>query len=224
MKRRTLDIAFALGGALFSVLLLVLGLVLKDQANFAKDYVHSELTSQKINFTPAKFLSDEEKKADCLVKYGTTDGDDTKGQLMSTGKMAECYASSYIALHMEESATAAGYEGATFSTMGAYVRPGTEVSLVDQVQAAKDAGDTAKADELTAKLDEAKGLRSTLQTGETLRGLLLTSYGFSIFGDKADLASTVCFIAFGLLLLLSIAGLAHAFLSKKADKVILKVD
>ena len=37
MKRRTLDIAFSVGGALFAALLLVLGLVLKDQANFATD-------------------------------------------------------------------------------------------------------------------------------------------------------------------------------------------
>ena len=48
MKRRTLDIPFSIGGAVFSVLLLVLGLVLKDQADFAKTYVHDQLAAQEV--------------------------------------------------------------------------------------------------------------------------------------------------------------------------------
>ena len=224
MKRRTLDITFAIGGALFSVLLLVLGLVLKDQADFSKTYVTDQLGAQKISFTPAKFLSDTEASYDCLVKYGTTDGDNTKGQLLDSGKKAECYANFYIATHMREAATGLGYDGATYATMGAYVRAGTQVSLVDQVKAATDAGDTTKATELQGKLDQANGLRGTLLTGETLRGLLLTSYGFSIFGDRADTAALVCFLAFGLLLLLAVAGIIHAFTSKKADDVVIAVE
>ncbi len=51
--------------------------------------------------------------------------------------------------------------------------------------------------------------------GETLRGLLLTSYGFSIFGDRAGLAANVCFAAFGLMVLLSIAGFIHAASAKR---------
>ena len=51
MKRRTIDIAFSVGGALFSVLLLILGLVLKDQADFAETYVHDQLAEQQIKFT-----------------------------------------------------------------------------------------------------------------------------------------------------------------------------
>lgn len=227
MKRRTLDIAFSIGGAVFAVLLLILGLVLKNQADFAKSYVKDQLGQQQIYFTPAKFLG-EDTQAACLKKYGTTNGDETKGQLMTTGKMAECYANEYIAVHMRDSAKGAGYEGATYATMGQYVMAGSggadSVSLVDQLQAAKDAGDTAKADEIQTKLDAAKGLRSTLLTGETLRGLLLTSYGFSVFGEKADLAATVCYIAFALLLLLSILGIIHAFFSKHAKDTVLAVE
>ena len=37
MTRRTLDIIFATGGLVLAVLILVLGLVLHSQANFAKD-------------------------------------------------------------------------------------------------------------------------------------------------------------------------------------------
>ena len=169
MKRRTLDVAFSIGGVVFSLLLLVVGLILNNQKSFASDYVRTELTAQKINFTPAKFLSDEEKKADCLVRYGTTGGDATKGQALDSGKKAECYASSYIALHMKEAAAGAGYEGATYATLGAYVRPGTDVSLVDALDAATKTGDQAKIDAAQKALDGAKGLRGTLQTGETLQ-------------------------------------------------------
>jgi hypothetical protein len=226
MKRRTLDIAFAIGGAIFSVLLLVLGLVLKNQADFAKSYVHDQLAAQKITFQPTKSLSPEMATVTCLVKFGQ--GGDPKaggGQLLDSGKKAECYANEYIGAHMRSAATAAGFEGATYSTMGAYTMKGdgsaTSKSLVDQLAAAKTGGDQAKIDAAQKALDTATGIRGTLLTGETLRGLLLTSYGFSVFGDRAALAATICFIAFGLLLLLSIAGFVHAFVSKSSKDVIL---
>ena len=221
MKRRTLDLAFSIGGALFAVLLLVLGLVLKDQGSFADDYVTRELSAQQIYVTPADFLSDSEKEFDRLVEYGTVDGDTLKGQLLSTGKMAECYAQNYIGLHMREDAAADGYEGATYATMGKYVRPGSGPdSIPDQIAAAEEAGDTAKVEELTAALDEARALRTTLQQGETLRGLLLTVYGFSVFGEKADLAALVCYIGAALLLLLAIAGFIHASTKSAKEHVI----
>ena len=46
--------------------------------------------------------------------------------------------------------------------------------------------------------------------GETLRGLLLTSYGFSVFGVKGAQVATVAYVVAALLALLSIAGFAHA--------------
>ena len=52
MKRRTLDLIFSVGGGLLAILLLVLGLVLQNQANFAESYVNDQLTEQKITFTP----------------------------------------------------------------------------------------------------------------------------------------------------------------------------
>ena len=72
-----------------------------------------------------------------------------------------------------------------------------------------------------AQLDKAatvlEGKVDTLFRGETLRGLLLTSYGFSIFGDKAMLASWVCLIAGFVLLLASAAGFVHAFRTSKDE-------
>jgi hypothetical protein len=226
MKRRTLDIAFSIGGVIFSVLLLVVGLILNNQKNFATDYVHRELSAQKIYFQPTKTLPAEMQSTACLVKYGQGGAADHGGaQLMTTGKMAECYANNYIAVHMEGAAKAAGYDGATFSSLGAYTLPGSgaadSISLADQLAAAKKGGDQTKIDAATAALAKVQGLRTTLQTGETLRGLLLTTYGFSIFGERAGQAAWVLMIGAVLIFLLSLAGFVHAFASKKADDVIL---
>ena len=38
MKRRTLDFVFSIGGGVMAILLLILGLVLQNQASFAKAY------------------------------------------------------------------------------------------------------------------------------------------------------------------------------------------
>jgi hypothetical protein len=229
MKRRTLDIAFSIGGIIFAVLLLVVGLILNNQSSFAKSYVHDQLVAQKIFFQPTKTLDEDMAKVPCLVAYGQGGLAENGGaQALDTGKKAECYANEYIGAHMKAAATGAGYEGATFSTMGAYVRPGDgsadSISLVDKLDAAKATGDQAKIDEAQKALDTATGLRGTLQTGETLRGLLLTTYGFSIFGERAGQAAWVCFAAALVLFVLSLGGLVHAFASKKADDVILAVD
>ena len=85
-------------------------------------------------------------------------------------------------------------------------------------------GDEEAIKEAQAAFDKVNGLRETMFKGETLRGLLLTVYGFSVFGEKAGLAMMICFIAGLVVLLLSIAGFVHAFASKKADDVILAVE
>ena len=60
MSRRALDLLFASGAAAIAVLMVVLGFVLADQASFAEDYVKEQLGEQKITFTPAENLSEEE--------------------------------------------------------------------------------------------------------------------------------------------------------------------
>lgn len=302
MKRRTLDIAFSLGGAVFSVLLLVLGLVLHNQADFAKNYVHDQLLAQKIEFPKAEELKNGEEAKACLQKYA--------GSPLDSGKKAECWANDYIGLHTEHSAAGltisdgTNFEGATFDTLGAYtmgILPGkvaeangalsaaaakssdeavtkavaaldaaiqksVDPAIVAGLDGVKKATDDASkaaakaalgkavsgtwdrsvlaaqgalakaesvstdsavvkaqqaADVAAADLKAVSGLRTTLQTGETLRGLLLTTYGFSIFGDRAELAATICYIAFALLLLLSVLGILHAFFSKHAKDQVL---
>ena len=208
MKRRTLDITLAGGGLLVALLLLALGFAAFGQYSFAQNYVKEELSAQKIVFTPADKLTAEETSwkagSTCLVTYG--------GQLMETGPQAECYAKYYIALHMEKSAIASGFPGATYATLGSI-----RTDLSAQIAAAKTKGDTTA--DLQKSLDSATSLRTTMQTGETLRGLLLTVFGFSVLGSMAGLAASLVFALAGVMLLLAIAGFVHAFVTPK-DKVI----
>ena len=198
MKRRTLDIIFSVGGMALAILLMVLGLVLRSNATFAQDYVHNQLVEQKITFTPAANLSAEEKQSANLVKYA--------GQPLTTGKQAETYANDYIALHLSEV-----NGGKTYSETSNDARALRAQATTAQQNNAPNAADLDKqATALEAKVQ-------TLFRGETLRGLLLTSYGFSIFGAKAMLASWVCFIAALVLFLASIAGFIHAFRTSKSE-------
>ncbi|MDG4832873.1 hypothetical protein O7627_26725 [Solwaraspora sp. WMMD1047] len=192
MQRRTLDLFFSIGGLALAVLLLVIGIVLTSNANFANDYVRDQLGQQNITFKPADALTEEERAADCLVEYA--------GQQLTTGKQAECYANEFIGLHLKSTA-----DGQTYADLGE-----PQSALRAQVAQAEQNNDPALAD-LQAQLAEVTAQRDTVFKGETLRGLLLTSYGFSEFGVKAGQAATVAYLAAGLLLLLSIAGLVHAF-------------
>ena len=54
---------FSIGGLGLAVLLLVAGIVLTSNANFANNYVHDQLAQQNITFKTADTLTDEEKKA-----------------------------------------------------------------------------------------------------------------------------------------------------------------
>jgi hypothetical protein len=195
MKRRTLDIMFSVGGLALAGLLLVMGVVLNSNANFAKNYTHDQLAAQQISFKAADKLTAEEKEAACLVKYA--------GQQLTTGKQAECYANNYIGLHVK--ATAAGR---TYASQGDFI-----TGLKADLAAAQKANpvDQAKVTDLNTQITAATAARETLFKGETLRGLLLTSYGFSVFGVKGGQGATVAFLVSGLMLLLSLAGLYHAY-------------
>ena len=68
MKRRTLDLIVSVGGLVLAGLLLIVGLVLTSNANFANNYVHDQLAAQKISFKTADTLTAEEKQQACLVQ------------------------------------------------------------------------------------------------------------------------------------------------------------
>jgi hypothetical protein len=199
MHRRTLDIIFSVGAVLLAGLLLVLGLVLQNQADFAKTYVHDQLSAQQITFTPEKFLAEDENAA-CLK--------DNAGKPLTTGKQAECYANEYIGLHLK-----AINDGKTYSQSSEESR-----TLATKADEATKAG-AANAAQLTGEAKAADGKTQALFRGETLRGLLLTSYGFSIFGERAQQAAWVCFAVAFVLLLAAIAGFIHAFRTSKEKTV-----
>jgi hypothetical protein len=196
MKRRTLDILFSTGGALLAVLLLIAGLVLTSNANFANNYVKDQLSEQHITFAPAAELTDQEKQVPCLVENA--------GKPLTTGKQAECYANNFIGDHLKGIAG-----GKTYADLG-----DVQSDLRAQVATAQANNDPNLA-AVQKQLQDVTTQRDTLFKGETLRGLLLTSYGFSEFGTKASQAAIVAYLAAGLLLLLAIAGLGHAFVTPK---------
>ena len=210
MRRRTLDLIFASGGIVVAALLAVLGFALSTQYAFATDYVKTELGAQKISFATADKLTAEDTSwkpgSVCLVTYA--------GQTVETGAQAECFAKYYIAMHMSNSAINAGFPGATYATLGT-----TQTDLRAQISSAKAKGDTTAATDLQKKLDAATSLRSTMQTGETLRGLLLTTYGFSVLGDMAGLAANLIYALAIIVVGLSIAGYVHAIFTPKEEVV-----
>ncbi|TCN29260.1 hypothetical protein EV644_13922 [Kribbella orskensis] len=197
MQRRTLDILFSVGGLVLAALLLVIGIVFTNNANFANDYVTNQLSQQNITFKNADTLTDEEKQSECVVENA--------GQKLTKGKQAECYANDFIGLHLKSTAN-----GATYAELG-----GPQAELRTKVADAEKANDPNLGN-LQKQLEEITAQRDTVFKGETLRGLLLTSYGFSEFGTKAGQAAVVAFIGAGVLALLAIAGFVHAFVTPRS--------
>jgi len=198
MQRRTLDILFSAGGMALAALLLIVGLVMTSNANFAKSYVHDQLAQQKITFTKASALKPEEKKSACLVKYA--------GQSLTTGKQAECFANDYVGLHLK---SIPGASGKTYAQLG-----DVQTDLKAQIADANKTNPAAVAG-LNKQLTDVTSARETVFKGETLRGLLLTSFGFSVLGAKGGQVAMVCYLVAALLFGLSIAGFVHAFRTPK---------
>jgi hypothetical protein len=171
-------------------------MVLASNANFAKGYVKNQLSQQNITFKAADVLTAEEKKSTCLVAFA--------GQKLTTGKQAECYANEFIGLHLKAIAG-----GQTYADLGA-----PQSALTAQVAAAQKTNDPAVTG-LQKQLAVVTAQRETVFKGETLRGLLLTSYGFSEFGTKAAQAATVAYLAAALLALLGLAGFVHAVVTPR---------
>lgn len=159
---------------MLAVVLIVLGIYFNDRYNFAHTNVREQLGQQKIFFPEKSALTVEELKQPGLVKYA--------GQQLLDGDQAQVYANEFIGEHLRETAG-----GKTYAERG-----GPLFALQDKVDAAKESNAPNLAS-LEADLDAARAERTTVLTGETLRGLLLTTYGFWHFGDEAQLAMWVCF-------------------------------
>ena len=104
---------------------------------------------------------------------------------MTTGAEAEAYAS-FIDGHLQGIA-----DGATYAELG-----GPQSEARAALAAAQEAGeDEATIAELQATVDEITGQRDSLFRGETLRGLLLSTFAWSTIGRIAGIAAIVAFIA-----------------------------
>jgi hypothetical protein len=197
MQRRTIDVAVSAAGLVLAVVLIVFGVYFNDRYQFANNNVRDQLAEQKISFPPKAQLSDEEREQPGLVKYA--------GQAVNDGDKAQVYANQFIGLHLKGIGEGTEYEGKTYAELG-----GPVFALQDELAAAEESGDTVAAAEIESKLGELRGIRDTVLTGETLRGLLLTTYGFWQFGQEAQLATYVSFAAAAILFLLAALGFFHA--------------
>jgi hypothetical protein len=196
VRRRTIDIVLICFGALMMVILAVAGALLMWGSNFATDYVHKELSSQHVVF-PDKAALEAEGRTD-LVHYA--------GQQVTSGPQAQAYAS-YIAHHLDGIAA-----GATYADLGTPERAANAA-----VTAAKDSG--ASAADVAALQDKATTItnqRNTLFKGETLRGLLLTSYAWDTVGRVAGIAAWAAFLGAAAMAVLVVLGMIHHHRMPKA--------
>lgn len=205
MSRRNLDLVIATGGAMFAVLVLVLGVVMWNEADFAKQTVHEQLSEQQIFFKEEAALTPSERALPGVVANA--------GAQVTSGGQAQAYAG-VIGLHLAEQAEKAGYPGATYATIGT-----PQTQLRNQVAQAKAAGDPQLA-ALEQQYAAVTALRDNQFKGETLRGLLLTTYGFSVLGERAALAANIAFGIAAVAALLATAGFIHAFATPKARPVL----
>ncbi len=143
---------------------LVVGGVALGLGRFVQDNIRTELSSQQISFSAADQLSDEEKAVPGVL--------DNAGQPITTGDQAKIY-SEIIALHVRTSAESAGYPDASYATLG-----GIQRQFRAEVAKATDAKDQAAMDDANAKLTAVTNLRNTMLTASTLRGNLLSAYGW----------------------------------------------
>jgi hypothetical protein len=188
-KRRTIDVVLIGLGTVVVFVMVVAGALLTWGSNFANDHVRNELTAQQI-FFPAE---------DALVEGGRSDLVGYAGEQVTSGGEAQAYAS-YIKGHLDETAG-----GQTYAQLGA-----PERAARAEVQAATEAGASqAEIDELQAAADEITNQRNTLFKGETLRGLLLSTYAWSTIGQIAGIAAIVAFVAAGVMFVLVLAGVFH---------------
>ena len=189
LRRRTIDTLLILAGVLVAGVLIVAGALLTWGSNFAEDYVSDELSSQNI-FFPDQAALEEDGRAD-LVQYA--------GEQVTTGAEAEAYAS-FIDGHLADIA-----DGATYADLG-----GPEREANAAVTEAQESGaDEATVAELQAVADEVSGQRQSLFRGETLRGLLLSTFAWSTIGRIAGIAAIVAFVAAAVMILLVVLGLIH---------------
>jgi hypothetical protein len=137
--------------------------------------------------------------ADELSGQDRTDLVGFADEQVTTGNEAEAYAS-FINGHLQGIA-----DGATYADLGA-----TSNAAKADLQTAQDNGaSSTEIATLQTKVDTINGQRDSLFKGETLRGLLLSSYAWATVGHIAGIAGIIAFVAAAVMAMLVIAGLVH---------------
>ena len=178
----------SLAGLAAAGALVVLATAMMSNADFSARYTTDQLTRQRITFKAADALTDAERARPCVVANA--------GKPLTTGKQAECYANDFIGTHI----VGIG-RGRTYAEL-----EGVRSELLAKIAAAQASGDP-DLPKLQKDLGELTGQREAMFKAETLRGILLTSFGFSTLGEKVAEAATVAYAAAGVLALLSLGGL-----------------
>ena len=193
LRRSSLDKLLIAAGIVVAVVMAVAGGLLTWGSNFASNYVHDELSSQNIFFSSEESLLAEDPPRTDLVPLA--------GQQVLTGAHAEKYAS-YISGHLPE---------LSYAEQG----PGVTDARNALNEARESNAPAAEISELEAEYNRLNGQRETTFKGETLRGLLLSTYAWSTIGNIAGIAAWVAFAAAAVMVVLVIAGLVHINKHKK---------
>ncbi|AKK03335.1 hypothetical protein [Corynebacterium epidermidicanis] len=160
---------------IFAVLFLIVGCGAMFGGNYAHSFVTEQLTQEKITMPEgAAITSLKNPDAQAALQPFA-------GQPLTTGEQAKAYADNFIWEHMMASAN-----GRTYQELG------------DDIKKAKADG---KSEEEIKKLNDA---RETSFKGDTLRGILLSAYGWWLVGTIA-LYAGVAMIVVAVLLALAAA-------------------
>ncbi len=189
MKNTARGVAVVLG--ILAVAFLAIGLVVNNQASFAKDYVQSQLAARQITFTPVSGLMPNQKRVACLVQNA--------GKPLVTGEQAACYANYQIGLDMLMIDNGRNYVQDHYAAY--LLRLKAQQALASDPASPVTQALVKESAELSQKAED-------IFDGETMKGLLLTAYGFSVLGDKGAMAATASFALAGLFAIGSLLGLA----------------
>lgn len=196
----------AIGTCVLSIVVLVLGLILQNQANFSRDYLHDQLAEHGITFTPAANLLPQQQAIPCLVANA--------GKPLLTGKQAECYAKYQIGIDLTLVDGGKTYFQAHYN--GYLSRQKYFAALKANPN---DPGNAA----LQAQAAQADQIANDLLAGEATKGLLLTGYAFSVMGDRLAQAAVVAFLIAGLLLVAGLALVLRSFRRTSAPKPVVEL-
>jgi hypothetical protein len=189
--KKTTALGLSIGLLVGAIALAVLGTVLSSKANFADHYVREQMQERGIVFTPVANLLPQQKTVKCLV--------DNAGKPLLTGKQAECYATYQIGIDLTVVDNGKTYFQDHYN--GYLAR----VAAAQALQANPNAPETAV---LVKKATDIQRTADDLLAGEATRGLLLTAYGFSVFGDLGHQAAITCYVLTGLLTIGAVAAFA----------------